>query len=98
MFFARYPIILGPTWCLPQFEHGYDLGAGGAARILELMRFVTPMNLLGLPVVCVPTGVADGLPLGVQVIADRCREDECLRAATAIEARLGTITPIDVAN
>ena len=95
-FFARYPIVLGPTWCEPQFEHDYDLGPGGAQRILNLMRFVTPMNLLGLPVVCVPTGVDKGLPLGVQVAADRFREDLCLQAAAAIEARLGTITPIDV--
>lgn len=94
-FFARYPVVVGPTWCEPQFEHGYDLGPGGAERIVNLMRFVTPMNLLGLPVVCVPTGVDKGLPLGVQVIADRFREDLCLQAGAAIEARLGTITPID---
>jgi amidase len=94
-FFAGYPIILGPTWCEPQFEPGYDLGSGGAARIVNLMRFVTPMNLLGLPVVCVPTGTANGLPLGVQVIADRFREDLCLRAAAAIEAKLGVLAPID---
>jgi len=94
-FFARYPIVVGPTWCEPQFEHGYDLGPGGAARIVNLMRFVTPMNLLGLPVACVPTGTADGLPLGVQVTADRFREDLCLRAAAAIEATLGVLTPID---
>ncbi len=24
-FFADYPIIVGPTWCEPQFEHGYDI-------------------------------------------------------------------------
>jgi amidase len=94
-FFARYPLIVGPTWCEPQFRHGYDLGPGGASRIVNLMRFVTPMNLLGLPAVCVPTGIADGLPVGVQVIADRFREDLCLTGAAAIEAKLGAITPID---
>lgn len=96
-FFADYPIIVGPTWCEPQFDHGYDIaGASSAAAIVNLMRFVTPMNLLGLPVVCVPTGVADGLPTGVQVIGDRFREDLCLDAAAAIERKLGTLTPIDV--
>nr|WP_310524673.1 amidase [Polymorphobacter sp.] len=95
-FFADYPIILGPTWCQPQFAHGFDIaGPDSAAQTLELMRFVVPMNLLGLPVVCVPTGTANGLPLGVQVIADRFREDLCLDAAEAIEARLGHLTPID---
>jgi amidase len=96
MFFAEYPIILGPTWCQPQFRHGFDIaGPDSAAQTVELMRFVVPMNLLGLPVVCVPAGLANGLPLGVQVIGDRFREDLCLDAAEAIEARLGRITPID---
>jgi amidase len=98
-FFADYPLIVGPTWCEPQFEHGYDVAnAGSAADIVNLMRFVTPMNLLGIPVVCVPTGVAAGLPTGVQVIGDRFREDLCLAAGSAIEAALGRITPIDVVN
>ena len=96
-FFAEYPVMVGPTWCEPQFAHGYDIaGPNSAADIVNLMRFVTPMNLLGLPVVCVPTGVAGGLPTGVQVIGDRFREDLCLDAAAAIERRLGTLTPIDV--
>ena len=60
------------------------------------MRFVTPMNLLGLPVVCVPAGTAAGMPVGVQVAGDRFREDLCLDAAEAIEARLGVLTPIDL--
>ncbi len=95
-FFAEYPIILGPTWCQPQFEHGFDIaGPDSARQTLNLMRFVTPMNLLGLPVVCVPTGTANGLPLGVQVVGDRFREDVCLDAAEAIEQRLGRLTPID---
>ncbi|MBX3705260.1 MAG: hypothetical protein KF911_01415 [Pseudomonadales bacterium] len=94
-FFSRYPLIVGPTWCEPQFAHGHDLGPGGAARIVNLMRFVTPMNLLGLPAVCVPVGIAHGMPLGVQVIADRFREDLCLHGAAAIEAALGVLAPID---
>ena len=59
------------------------------------MRFVLPQNLLGIPAVCVPTGLGGGLPTGVQVTGRRFREDECLDAAAAIEASLGTLTPID---
>ncbi|GGE17340.1 indoleacetamide hydrolase [Polymorphobacter glacialis] len=95
-FLADYPLILGPTWCQPQFPHGFDIaGPGSSTEVGELMRFVVPMNLLGLPVVCVPTGMAGGLPLGVQIIGDRFREDLCLGAGEAIEARLGHLTPID---
>jgi amidase len=39
-------------------------------------------------------GLDDGLPLGVQLIGPRYREDVCLDAAAAVEARLGILTPI----
>jgi amidase len=51
--------------------------------------------VLGLPSIAVPTGVANGLPVGVQLIAGRYREDLCLEAAEEIEARAGVRTPID---
>jgi Asp-tRNA(Asn)/Glu-tRNA(Gln) amidotransferase A subunit family amidase len=63
--------------------------------ITDSMRLTVAANKPGLPAVAVPVGVASGLPLGVQVIGPRYREDLCLEAAEAIEARLGVITPID---
>jgi amidase len=45
--------------------------------------------------VALPVGIGDGLPQAVQVIGPRYREDLCLDAATAIEDRLGILTPID---
>ena len=49
------------------------------------------VNLLGLPAAAVPTGLHDGVPLGVQIIAPRFREDLCLTAAQAIEERTGVL-------
>ncbi len=95
-FFLEHPVIVGPVWTGPQFAADWDVeSAETAVATLELIRFVTPMNLLGLPAACVPTGIADGLPTGVQVIGRWFREDTCFEAAEAIEARLGSITPID---
>ena len=51
--------------------------------------------VLGLPCVAVPTGVRDHVPLGVQIVGGRFREDLCLDAAEAIEQRAGAFTPID---
>jgi amidase len=95
-FFARYPVLIGPTWTrLPwavdadlELETGLDL-------LLDTVRFITPGNLLGLPSVALPTGVADGLPTGIQVYADLWREDLCLEAAEIIEAGVECPTPID---
>ncbi len=95
-FFTTYPLIVGPTWALPQFPLGFDIqDKESAMRVLETVRFVLPANLLGLPGACVPVGVAKDLPTGVQVIGDLFREDLCLNAAEAIEQSLGVFTPID---
>jgi amidase len=51
--------------------------------------------MLGLPGLAVPTGLADGIPVGVQLVASRFREDTCLTAAEVIEARYPAATPID---
>ncbi|MCP5266001.1 MAG: amidase family protein [Burkholderiaceae bacterium] len=40
-------------------------------------------------------GTISAVPIGVQLIASRFREDLCLRAGEAIEARAGRFTPID---
>jgi amidase len=98
-FFVDHPLIVGPVWAGPPFAAGWDVETeANAAATLELIRFVTPVNLLGLPAAAVPTGLADGLPTGVQVIGNRFREDLCLAAAEAIEARLGVLTPIEPAG
>ena len=97
-FMAERPLVLSPTWTQLPFEHGFDSATSeGTAATMELMRPVTPANLLGLPSACVPAGrdEATGLPIGVLVTGRRLREDLCLEAAEAIEQRLGVATPID---
>ncbi len=97
-FLAEYPLVLTPTWTQLPFEHGFDAATPeGAAATMELMRPVVPANLLGLPSACVPAGRdgATGLPIGVLITSSRFREDLCLDAAEAVEARCGLVTPID---
>jgi amidase len=85
-----------PTWCSPPFEHGFDISSeANAHAVLDLIRCVLPPNALGLPAAVVPAAVVDGLPVGVQVIADRWQDLLCLEAAEAVERAVGTFTPID---
>ena len=78
------------------FPVGKDLASpADVTEIIDGLRLVVTGNLLGLPVAVVNAGVANGLPLGVQLIGARFREDLCLDAAEAIEDRLGIVTPID---
>jgi amidase len=96
LMFADYGAVVGPTWTEPPFPLGWDIvSRGNAEAVLEMIRFVLPANVLGLPAACVPTGVTDGLPVGAQVIAPGLREDVCLDVAEAVEAQLGVCTPVD---
>lgn len=95
-FLERYPLILGPVSTQPPFAAGHDLtGTGFVRDMLNSMRLVLSISLLGLPAVAMPAGTDQGLPLGVQLIGPMYREDLCLDAAEVIEQSLGTLTPID---
>ena len=96
LFLEAYPLILGPVSTAPPFAVGHDIEGGEQALgVRDSMRLTVIANLLGLPAVAVPVGLAAGLPQGVQLIGRRYREDRCLAAAQAIEDRLGVITPIE---
>ena len=52
------------------------------------MRAQSPLlgtAMMGLPGLSVPTGLAGGLPTGVQLVSGRFREDLILRAGEIIE-------------
>ena len=95
-FLARTPLVLAPVCTELPYAQGFDIES--AARTMEIWRqsaTLMAIPVLGLPGLAVPTGVAEGLPVGVQIIGPRFREDLCLAAAEAIEARVPRITPID---
>ena len=97
VFMQRYPIILCPVSGEPPLPQGLDIqGEAEMARVLRAQVFLFAMPHLGIPSISVPTGLtADGLPMGVQIITPRFREDLALDAAEAIEARCAMPTPID---
>jgi amidase len=91
VFLAERPLVVTPA-----FPVHLDLMDAETTRRLiaaQIMQLAVPV--LGLPAVSVPTGIADGVPMGVQITAGRFREDLCLDAAAAIEARAPMPTPID---
>jgi Asp-tRNA(Asn)/Glu-tRNA(Gln) amidotransferase A subunit family amidase len=47
-----------------------------------MTRFTSPFNLAGVPVLCVPIGRVDGLPVGLQLVAGQ-GEESLLRAAAS---------------
>lgn len=88
-------ILLTPVSAEPPLEQDADLA--GDDRMREVVAAQWPLQavpVLGFPAVAVPTGLADGLPSGVQLIGGRFREDLLLDAAAVIEAGTPRIRPV----
>ncbi|MFE2474541.1 amidase [Streptomyces sp. NPDC059389] len=95
-FLDEHPLLLGPVFTEPPVEPGLESRDGpGRERVAAGMRLCTVTSFVGVPAVAVPTGLADGLPCGVQIVGRAFREDLCLDAAEAVESRLGVLTPLD---
>ena len=95
MFLEDWPVILAPASVQPTPAVNADLS--GEARLrrffLNDFRYISAINVLGLPAVVTPIGMVGAGPVGAQLIASRYREDLALDAAAAIEARVGAMAP-----
>jgi aspartyl-tRNA(Asn)/glutamyl-tRNA(Gln) amidotransferase subunit A len=77
--FAEVDVILGPTTPNPAWK----IGAKNADPIAEYLEdfYTITANLAGLPGLSMPAGFADGLPVGVQLLAPYFQEGRLLNVA-----------------
>lgn len=95
-FMHEFPTVLLPVSAEQAFEQDADIASvESMRRVMAAQASMMAIPLLGFPALAVPTGIADGLPVGVQLLGRRFDEDGILSAAAVIEARAGTLTPID---
>lgn len=80
--FTDFDIILSPTVEDLPYELG-ELGLKENSFKGALLQ--TPINLAGLCALSMPTGKREGLPIGLQIIGNRFREDNIVKAALAYE-------------
>ena len=87
--FADVDVLLTPMSSIPAFaaegpmptEVAGVAGHGGMAVMHAMLA-----NLANLPAVSVPAGLSpEGLPVGLQIMARRFREDVCLTLARVME-------------
>jgi amidase len=96
----QVPLVLAPVCTQPVYTRGFDVDSvERTRRFWRECLTLTAIPVLGMPALAVPTGIVDGVPIGVTVTAARFREDLCLAAGEAIEARAGLAgrLPVDLA-
>jgi Asp-tRNA(Asn)/Glu-tRNA(Gln) amidotransferase A subunit family amidase len=99
LFLNKYAVLLIPVSAELPFPDGLDLqGNAAIQRVWDAQFLLRATPVLGLPALAVSTGLVGQTPVGVQIVASRYREDLCLRAGEAIEARGTPPAPIDPRN
>ncbi len=99
LFLSKYAVLLVPISGELPFPDGLDLeGEEEFRRVWDAQFLLRAFPAMGLPGLTVSTGLVGTSPVGVQIVAARYREDLCLLAGEAIEARGTPPAPIDPRN
>lgn len=92
VFLADHPLVLTPFMPTPPFRWNRDEeGMEGVREVLGAAIYSYSMNYMGLPAGNVPAHFTDGLPIGVQIVGRRFREDQILDACEAVERKAGVM-------
>lgn len=81
--FKQYDIIVGPTAPTTAFSIGANTNNPLAMYLNDI--YSIPVNLAGVPAISVPCGLANGMPVGLQMIGKAFDESTVLRVAYAYE-------------
>ena len=95
-FFGNYAVLLMPVSGELPFPDGLDVRDDASfARVWRAQMPQIGIPFMGLPGLTVSTGLVGRVPVGVQIVSGRYREDLCLSAGEAIEAGGTPSTPVD---
>jgi amidase len=91
LFFGSYDVLVLPTSQVPPFpadqEFPRDINGKPMATYLDWMRSAYVITVTGCPAISLPAGdTADGLPIGVQVVAPFGADRRLLEISAAFEA------------
>ena len=81
--FKKYDLLVAPTVPILPFKKGEKIDDPIALFLVDINTVTA--NLTGRPAISVPFAISDGLPIGIQLIADSNNDKMLLRAANALE-------------
>jgi aspartyl-tRNA(Asn)/glutamyl-tRNA(Gln) amidotransferase subunit A len=85
--FERFDLLVSPTCATTAFELGERAADPLAMYLTDLLTI--PANMAGLPSLSMPCGLAEGLPVGLQLIGPQFSENTIYRVAYALEQAIG---------
>jgi aspartyl-tRNA(Asn)/glutamyl-tRNA(Gln) amidotransferase subunit A len=85
--FANADVLVSPS--TPTVAFGLGERANDPLAMYAADLCTLPASLAGLPAISVPSGLSEGLPVGLQVMAPALADDRCYRVAAALEADHG---------
>ncbi len=85
--FERFDVLVSPTCATTAFRLGEKAQDPLAMYLTDVLTI--PSNMAGLPGLSLPCGLADGLPVGLQLIGPQFSENTLYRIAHALELELG---------
>lgn len=83
--FEKYDVILSPTAPILPFKLGEKIDDPVAMYMADILT--VSINLAGVCALSIPCGTVEGLPVGLQLIGDRFKEEKILNVAYSYEKR-----------
>ena len=93
--FEKADVLVSPTSPFVAFGIGERIDDPMAMYVNDLCTL--PASLAGTPAISVPCGLAEGLPVGLQIMAPAMADERCYRVAAAFETAVERIAPPEVA-
>jgi len=81
--FEKFDFLISPTVPVPPFKFGAKADDPVSFMMTDINTVTA--NLTGIPAISVPYKITNGLPIGIQIMANHLEEHSMLQAAYALE-------------
>ncbi|MCV0430109.1 Asp-tRNA(Asn)/Glu-tRNA(Gln) amidotransferase subunit GatA [Nitrosopumilus sp.] len=81
--FKRFDLLIAPTVPLPPFKIGEKINDPVSLFLVDINTVTA--NLTGKPAISIPYSISNGLPIGIQLMADSMNDKLLLQTAYALE-------------